>query len=218
MNLNLKHKFPGSEDIDRNGSQAGQDLFVIQMLDGKENGSYLEIGCNVPEYTNNTWLLENGFTWRGVSLDILPHAVNQFNAERANPAVLADACYVDYNDLLNQADINDEIIDYLSMDCDPPNITFQALQQIFNTSRRRYRVITFEHDSYLAGNDIRDQSREYLTNHGYELVISNVSVEGYGAFEDWWVDPNLVDKDIINTLRNNDLNQAKLWRDTIMAD
>jgi hypothetical protein len=70
----------------------------------------------------------------------------------------------------------------------------------------------------LAGNDIRDQSREYLINHGYELVISNVSVEGYGAFEDWWVDPNLVDKDIINTLRNNDLNQAKLWRDTIMAD
>ena len=216
--MNLKNAFAGSEDIDKNGSQAGQDLFVIQMLDGKENGTYLEIGCNVPEYTNNTWLLENAFTWRGVSLDILPHAVNHFNAERANPAVVADACYVDYDDLLKQAGIEDEVIDYLSMDCDPPNITFQALQQVMNTSNRQYRVITFEHDSYLAGNDIRDQSREYLTSLGYELVISNVSVEGYGAFEDWWVDPGLVDADIINKLRNNDAEQAKLWRDVVFKE
>ena len=216
--MNLKHKFPGSEDIDRNGSQAGQDLFVIQMLEGKENGTYLEIGCNVPEYTNNTWLLERGFTWRGVSLDILPHAVNQLNAERANPAVVADACYVDYDDLLNQAGIEDEIVDYLSMDCDPPNITFQAVQQVMTTSNRRYRVITFEHDSYLAGPDIRDQSREYLHSLGYELVASNISVEGYGAFEDWWVDPNLVDSELINKFRNYDAEDAKLWRDIVFEN
>lgn len=215
--MNLKHEFPGGGDIDRNGSQAGQDLFVIQILDGKEQGTYLEIGCNVPEYTNNTWLLENGFTWRGVSLDILPHAVNQFNAERSNPAVVADACYVDYDDLLRQADINEDIIDYLSMDCDPPNITFQALKQVMNTSKRQYRVITFEHDNYLAGSDIRDQSRDYLTGLGYELVASNISVEGYGAFEDWWVKPELVDAAIVAKLRNNGA-EDKLWSDIVFKN
>jgi hypothetical protein len=40
----LKIKFPGSEEIERNYSEAYQDMFVLTMLNGKKEGTYLEIG------------------------------------------------------------------------------------------------------------------------------------------------------------------------------
>ena len=40
----LRHKFIGAEDIENNFSQAFQDLFVLSILDGKKNGTYVEIG------------------------------------------------------------------------------------------------------------------------------------------------------------------------------
>jgi hypothetical protein len=224
--MKLKHDFPGSDqlpdnvsDPGANGSQAGQDLWVLQMLNGLIGGTYVEIGCNVPQYTNNTWILEMYHTWTGVSLDTLPHVVDHFNNVRNNPAVVADACYVDYNDLLNQAELPADIIDYLSVDCEPPATTLKALKQVLSTSGRRFRCITFEHDSYAAGTEIRDQSREYLQSQGYELVVSNVSVEGvHQSFEDWWADPQLVDAAILDKLKNADPEAVKNWRQAVFIN
>ena len=38
----LKEKY--EENIERNWSQVYQDIFVLSLLDGKRNGTYLEIG------------------------------------------------------------------------------------------------------------------------------------------------------------------------------
>ena len=54
----LRFKFTGSETIERNYSQCYQDMFVLTLLDGKTNGTYLEIGSADPYYGNNTALLE----------------------------------------------------------------------------------------------------------------------------------------------------------------
>ena len=51
-------------------SQAGQDLFVVAMTQGKENGTWLEIGCAWPITSNNTYLLEKKFGWSGISIDL----------------------------------------------------------------------------------------------------------------------------------------------------
>lgn len=51
-------------------SQAGQDLFVVAMTQGKIQGKWLEIGAGDAVWTNNTWLLEHRFHWHGDSLDI----------------------------------------------------------------------------------------------------------------------------------------------------
>ena len=51
-------------------SQAGQDLFVVCMLQGKENGSFLEIGSSHLKTGNNTYLLEKTFNWTGYGVDI----------------------------------------------------------------------------------------------------------------------------------------------------
>lgn len=51
-------------------SQAGQDLFVIAMLQGKRNGTFLEIGANHLQGFSNTFLLEKQFGFSGTSIDI----------------------------------------------------------------------------------------------------------------------------------------------------
>ena len=40
----LKYKFNRSNEINENESQAYQDMFILSMLDGKENGVFIEIG------------------------------------------------------------------------------------------------------------------------------------------------------------------------------
>ncbi len=51
----------------RNGrSQIGQDVFVLNELNWKENGFFVEFGATDGISLNNTWLLENSFAWRGI--------------------------------------------------------------------------------------------------------------------------------------------------------
>ena len=54
---NFKFKFSGLENIEQIYSQCYQDLFVLSCLNGKTNGTYLEIGAGRPFYGNNTALL-----------------------------------------------------------------------------------------------------------------------------------------------------------------
>lgn len=57
----LRFKFIGSELIEKNYSQVYQDMFILSMLNGKKNGTFLEIGGATPYHGNNTALLEEQF-------------------------------------------------------------------------------------------------------------------------------------------------------------
>ena len=50
----LKDSFDGFQDIEKNYSQAFQDLFTLTMLNGKKNGTYIEIGGSDPINMNNS--------------------------------------------------------------------------------------------------------------------------------------------------------------------
>jgi hypothetical protein len=65
-------------------SQAGQDRFVLQSLDYKHNGFYLEIGAYNSKEISNTYILEKQYNWSGVSFDIIPEYVDEFNLNRKN--------------------------------------------------------------------------------------------------------------------------------------
>lgn len=65
--------------ISNTQSQAGQDLFVVAMLQGKRNGTFLEIGGGNPVKGNNTWLLEKFFNFTGDSIDIACSVEVYFN-------------------------------------------------------------------------------------------------------------------------------------------
>ena len=198
----LKYKFKGSENIRKNYSQTYQDMFILTMLDGKQNGTYLEIGAADPFHGNNTALLEQDYNWKGGSIEILEHEVNRFRKSRKNPVYLKDATQIDYNEFLSELNLGTDI-DYLQLDCEPPATTYEILTKI-PFDKYRFAVITFEHDYYADITKLyRDKSREYLKSKGYELIASNIAPDSISSFEDWWVHPDLVSKKIINIMKND---------------
>lgn len=198
----FKAPFPGFEQVETSFSQAGQDLFVISMLQGKKNGTYLEIGCNDPVYSSNTLNLEKIFGWRGISIDIQASQVSKFNSVRGNLARVCDATTADYVALLHEAGIYALDIDYASVDCEPSSNTFAALKRL-PLDTHRFAVLTYEHDSYVSGPEFKYRSREYLESKGYILVVGNVSASSTNSdFEDWWVHPDLVDATTIDKIRS----------------
>ena len=194
----LRYKFPGAENVGVNYAQSYQDLFVLSMLDGKRNGTYLELGCAYPFYNNNTALLETQFDWKGVSIDYNSELVDQFFKERKNTVFCLDATTADFAGLIKMTNLGTDI-DYLQLDCDPAPITLEILKRIpFDT--HRFAVITFEHDHY-TGAGVRDESRKYLKSKGYTLVVSDIAHNMTDSYEDWWVHPDLVDAKIIKKMR-----------------
>lgn len=194
----LKIKFPGAENIEKNYSQCYQDMFVLTMLNGKTNGKYLEIGCADPFVTNNTVLLEKSFGWTGFSIDFEQSEINKYADVRNTKAICADARKINYQELLK----DEKDFDYLQVDCDPAIATYNVLLKIpFET--HKFAVITFEHDHYFEEkSDVRKKSRKYLESHGYELVAADIAPDNYCSHEDWWVHPDLVDKNIIEKMKN----------------
>lgn len=170
-------------------SQAGQDLFVLSMLSGKKGGNYIEIGGADPFESNNTFLLEKDYSWKGFSVEFDETLASRFNSNRQNPCVCSDATTFNYEGMLQQLNFPNQI-DYLSVDIDPAENTYSALMKCpFN--EYRFSVITFEHDLYASGAKYAELSRIFLQSHGYQLVAKNVKSFGR-VFEDWWIDPNVI--------------------------
>jgi len=250
-------------------SQAGQELFVIAMTQGRRNGTWLEIGCGDPIRSNNTYLLEKRFGWTGTSIDMermdndmvtpfeeywpgfymterqnhwpdQPVPVDQLvhwpdmtsslryknfvarqitdidhipyqqrNWKTARPGTnfyQADALTFDYSNIPTHCD-------YLQIDIDPSICNLECLLLLIKD--HRFSVITFEHDAWdhsLESQRVRDESRQVLKSHGYQMVVNDVTVPpGHGNgigdepinFEDWWVDPLAIPESVWSLYQNH---------------
>lgn len=196
----LRFKFKGSSSIEKNYSQAFQDMFILAATNGKRDGLYLEIGAQQPFYQNNTALLETKFGWNGISIEILPNLCEQFEKERNNQILCKDATKIDYLKLLDKFDKGTDF-DYLQLDVEPSNVTFECLLAI-PFEKYRFAIITYEHDHYVdMTGSYRDKSRRYLKLMGYEMMVSNVSPNDTSPFEDWWYHPDLIDPKIVKKMK-----------------
>ena len=125
-----------------------------------------------------------------------------FEEQRNNKIICKDATQIDYPKLLRE-NYSTNVIDYLQVDIEPSRTTFEALLSI-PFEDYKFAVITYEHDYYVdMTNTYRDKSRRYLESLGYELVVPNVSGNDFCPFEDWWVHPDLVDRDMINRFKHD---------------
>jgi hypothetical protein len=196
----LRFNFVGSEKIEKSYAQILQDMFILSMLNGKRNGSFLEVGAAIPVKRNNTYLLEKDFGWKGVAVELREDFAMAYKAERPNIEVYQDdAIKLNYKEVLKQ-NYDSNIIDYLQLDIEPARKTLECLYQI-PFDQYKFRVITFEHDHYVdVTKNVRDASRKYLKEKGYVMVASDLSADGKSTFEDWWVHPELVDSDIIDVM------------------
>ena len=201
---NLKYQFPGVDLIRNNYSQAFQDMFVLTMLNGKRNGTYVEIGGDHGIIISNTYLLESIFDWNGVAFEIDPKRAEGYASMRENQCICTDALEVNYSEVFAEKGFDNQI-DYLQLDIDPASQTLKCLKNL-PLDEYRFSVITYETDIYRDGIELAEESREIFRDYGYELIAKNISNRGV-PFEDWYVDPNVVSRDLIDQFKiNSELN------------
>lgn len=200
----LKIKFEGVESIDTNYSQSYQDMFVLSMLNGKREGTFIEIGAFNPTFISNTYLLEKKFGWNGVSIDIDHGCKPAFESMRSSRFVLQDALLINYEELFIEHCMPTQI-DYLQLDIEPTLNTFNCLKNL-PLDKYRFSVITYETDYYdiHTPDDVKEmvrrESREILKSYGYQLVVGDVESNIGFPYEDWYVDPTVVDINLANAL------------------
>ncbi|MBE7411805.1 MAG: hypothetical protein HS129_07045 [Leptospiraceae bacterium] len=189
-------------------AQAHQDLFVRKMLNFKRQGFYLEIGAGEPKQSNNTYILESELGWNGFSLDIDSKIVEDYNLARKNLALKQDATNFDYASEFRKRSFPKQI-DYLSLDIDPAEITYQALLKLPHTEYR-FSIITYEHDNYLSGSEWMNKSRAFWLELGYIRVVSNVKCRERD-FEDWYVDPYVISEEIYKPFVAENIECAEIF-------
>lgn len=172
-----------------------QEAFIIDILKGKKNGYYVELGAAHYSEGNNTYLLEQKYDWKGVSFEIVDSMREEFVLNRKNPC-MGDALSFNYVDYFEKNKFPKQI-DYLQLDIDagydfagrPVGNSHWTLQGLIAIPLNTYRftLITFEHDAnmYWRNEGIRNAQREILDSFGYSLIHRSYH-------EDWWVDPNVI--------------------------
>lgn len=206
---NLLFKFEGAESIEINYSQSYQDMFVLSVLNGKTSGTYLEIGAYEGIFISNTYLLEKKFGWTGLSIDIEESSAGSFrNVGRNNEILIQNALEIDYLDLLTKRNFPNRI-DYLQLDIEPQLNTLECLKKM-PFDKFKFSVITYETDYYdpsvsrEESHKVREESRRILESHGYELLVGNVcNISTNDPFEDWYVDPTVIDPKILEMFRES---------------
>lgn len=193
----MRHSFAGIEQVEQNYSQSWQDIFVLTMLNGKRNGTYLELGASDPVYMNNTYLLSGLFDWKGISIDFRSELLSLWADNRSKDTLrILNAWEIDYTELLKELPTQ---VDYLQVDLDETS-SLPILKKLPH-STTRFSVITFETDIFAGHIELQQQSREFLLDLGYQLLIDNVAVRNYPTntwepFEDWYIDPSVINKDL----------------------
>ena len=202
-------------------SQAKQDLFVVAVTHGQSHGTWLEIGCYLPEFINNTCMLEKDFGWSGYSIDIDHRLESQWKVSRPLSTFIGGSVFdIDW-------DTMPKYFDYVQVDIDPVEHNLTILEILLE--KIKFKILTFEHDFFtgsVESQQVRTHSRKLLQSAGYQLVASDVTIlptDGRPTnsnpmwFEDWWVDPSMIDSTTIQAYKNVDQTlQPKYWQTILL--
>jgi len=185
-------------------SQIGQDKFVLNVLNNKKRGFFVEIGSNHPITINNSYILENENNWTGIMVEFNNSYLPLYKQHRPNSIhIINDATQIDYKTLFETNSVP-LCMDYLQIDLEVNNgSTLKVLQKLDNDVFDTYKfaTVTFEHDIYHTNFDnTREESRKIFEKRGYKRVLEDIHYAG-NPFEDWYVHPDLVNMDYIRQLQ-----------------
>lgn len=65
-------------------SQIGQDRFIDEFFDKKENGFFIDVGANEGIHISNTYFLEKYRNWKGICIEPLPEEFKKLNENRTS--------------------------------------------------------------------------------------------------------------------------------------
>jgi len=189
-------------------SEARQDEFVANLLHFKEEGSCIDIGSCHSIFSNNTFFFDQ-LRWKSLTYEIDPTYSESYSSSRIYNQ--HHCCNVLDVSILQHIDtyICKRQIDYLSIDVD--QTSYDVLTKCIPFGEVEFTVITIEHDYYLYGPRYRDMQRKFLLSKGYVLLFGDVLVEQSGyyfnrySFEDWWINPKIIDPFIVDNLSGSSL-------------
>jgi len=170
-------------------SELGQDKVADDFLNGKPDGYFVDIGAADPMDRNNTYFFEKERNWKGIAIELEPWYTASWVDKRTNSTyIVKDATILDYQKILDDNNAP-KVIDFLSVDLEPPATTFEAAKLILNTDYK-FRIIAFEVDEHRTddnGNKIsvKNESREFFRTKGYTL-LKEIFNRGY-HIDDIWI-------------------------------
>lgn len=168
-------------------SQLGQDVIVDRILNQQRDGHFVDLGACWFDNMNNSYFFEKERGWRGVAVEYDEKFSRGWAENRPNTThVLTDARTVDYEKLFTDNNLP-RMIDYLSIDLEPPESTLECLYSVLKANYE-YKVITFEVD-YYRDKVVRDVSRKLFGDRGY-ILIGEILDRGQ-HIDDVWVHPSI---------------------------
>ena len=81
--MNLIKKIYYEKYTKKSYSISNVDLIIDRMFASKDNGIYIDIGCNHPIKYNNTYLLHKR-GWSGINIDLDKKSIDEFKKFRPN--------------------------------------------------------------------------------------------------------------------------------------
>jgi hypothetical protein len=170
-------------------SQLGQDVLVDRLLENKTNGTFVDIGASYFDNMNNSYFFEKERGWKGLAVEI-DNRYNEGWKNRPNTVYInEDALKVDYVTEMEKFGFPD-VIDYLSVDLEPPEVTYQAFCKVMET-KYIFSVITFEVD-YYRDTSTRDPARQMVEDKGYHLIAE--IKRGDSHIDDVYIHQSLYEK------------------------
>ncbi len=101
------------DNIDSSMSQINQDLFVLNQLNMKKNGYFVEVGAANGVYLSNTFILEKLFNWDGLLVE--PAKTWHKELRKMRKCSLDFRCVLDDRDeLVSFTEVND--LEYSTID------------------------------------------------------------------------------------------------------
>lgn len=174
-------------------AEAKVDRFVYGLCGS--NGTYIEIGAHKPYQRSNTSALET-LGWRGFGVELDTRFKQQWTeSDRHNPIYWTNAITFDYVAACKEQNLPSRI-NFLQVDIEPPENTFQALQAVI-TQGIEFDFISFEHDKYCQPTDWDPVVTAWLADRGYKVAVYNVCAQRrrnpgvWSHIETWYVNADI---------------------------
>ena len=201
----------------RSRSQLGQDLWVLEKLNWKQGGFFVEFGATDGVLLSNTWLLEKSFQWQGICAEPNPKFFEQLRRNRT--CHLSSACVHRASGEKMRfvlADVYGGLVDYAKDDehfakrvayedngevMEVETISLMDLLDQYNSPRKiDYLSIDTEGSEFtiLEGIDwARYQFRCITVEHNFAaqrqqistLLLANGYVQHEAQWDDWYFKP-----------------------------
>ena len=147
----------------KNGTQFGEDKYIVNLFEKNFKGNYLDIGCYHPTRHNNTHLMyKNG--WSGINIDLNPLTIELFNFMRPK----------DTNINVGISDSEDEKKLYFIDELNTQN-TLDQNQLNFLKSHHNIK------DHEIIEKKIKTKSLDTILNEHkfYNIDFMNLDIEGH---------------------------------------